>query len=80
MRSRHLLTRQAGAAIGRLRRDRGLAPYMLADLAGMSRGQLLSYETGRQCPSLFCLVKLLAALEVSWQQFGQALVETEDPR
>jgi transcriptional regulator with XRE-family HTH domain len=77
MRSRQYLARQTGAAIGRLRRQRKLAPYMLADMTGMSRGQLLSYETGQQCPSLWSLVKLLAALEVSWQQFGQQLIVEE---
>ncbi|HVT19731.1 MAG TPA: helix-turn-helix transcriptional regulator [Thermoanaerobaculia bacterium] len=79
MTSRAFLTRQTGAAVARFRRQRDLSQTMLADMTHMTRGQLRSYEAGRLCPSLFCLVKLLAALEVSWQQFGQAIAK-ENPR
>ena len=77
MTSRAFLTRQTGAAVARFRRQRDLSQTMLADMTHMTKGQLRSYETGRLCPSLFCLVKLLGALEVSWQQFGQAIAKDD---
>jgi transcriptional regulator with XRE-family HTH domain len=80
MTSNRALARQVGLALEHLRRERRLAQYMLADLAGMTKGMLSSYENGKQCPSLLSLVKLLAAMGISWQHFGRALATSERPR
>jgi transcriptional regulator with XRE-family HTH domain len=79
MRSNRALARQVGAALLHLRCERRLAQYMLAEMAGMTKGMLSAYETGKQCPSLLSLVKLLAAMGISWQHFGQALARSERP-
>jgi len=47
----------------------------VADLAGITKAMLSAYETGRQLPSVLSLVKILAALGISWQHFGQALAQ-----
>jgi transcriptional regulator with XRE-family HTH domain len=70
--------RRVGAVLKHLREQRELAQYMLADLAGITKAMLSAYETGRQCPSLLTLVKLLAALGFSWQEFGRVLQSHED--
>ena len=78
MKSDPILARQVGAALEHLRRERRLAQYMLADLAGVSKAMLSGYETGKQLPSLLSLVKILAALGISWQHFGQALAQPSE--
>jgi transcriptional regulator with XRE-family HTH domain len=74
------LARQVGVALVSLRRERQLRQYMLADMAGITKGMLSSFETGKQCPSLLSLVKLFAAMGISWQHFGRALAETAEVR
>jgi transcriptional regulator with XRE-family HTH domain len=74
--TRRVLAQQVGAALLHLRHERQLRQYMLADLAGMTKGMLSAFETGRQIPSLLSLVKLLAAMGISWQHFGRALADT----
>jgi transcriptional regulator with XRE-family HTH domain len=71
---------QVGATLKRLRAERQLRQYMLADLAGMAKPTLCRYETGDRCPSLLSLVKLLAALGVSWQHFGRELAQVSGGR
>jgi transcriptional regulator with XRE-family HTH domain len=70
------LARQIGCALRFLREAKGARQYVIADLAGMTKAMLSGYETGRQCPSLLSLVKILAALGISWQHFGAALAQT----
>jgi transcriptional regulator with XRE-family HTH domain len=62
---------QIGAALRRLRERRGVAQYKVADLAGITKGMLSAYETGRQCPSLPTLVSVLQALDCSAEMFGK---------
>jgi transcriptional regulator with XRE-family HTH domain len=62
---------QIGAALRRLRERRGARQNRIADLAGITKGMLSAYETGRQCPSLPTLVSLLQALDCSAELFGQ---------
>jgi DNA-binding XRE family transcriptional regulator len=73
------LARRVGAALKHFRQQRDLARYMLADLAGITKPMLAAYEAGRQCPSLLTLIKLLAALGCSWQEFGRVLQAPEAP-
>jgi transcriptional regulator with XRE-family HTH domain len=67
------LARLVGATLRHLREQRELAQYLVAEIAGITKAMLSAYETGRQCPSLLTLVKLLAALGLSWQEFGRVL-------
>jgi transcriptional regulator with XRE-family HTH domain len=62
---------QIGGALRRIRERRGARQYAVADLAGITKGMLSSYETGRQCPSLKTLVKVLAVLDCSAEDFGR---------
>jgi transcriptional regulator with XRE-family HTH domain len=78
MRCDRVLARQVGATLEFLRDERRLKQYMLADMAGITKGMLSAFETGKQCPSVFSLVKILAALGVSWQHFGRVLAETSE--
>jgi transcriptional regulator with XRE-family HTH domain len=78
MRCDRELAHHVGATLRYLREQQELAQYMLADLAGITKGMLSAYETGRQFPSLLTLFKLLAALGLSWQEFGRALQVTAD--
>jgi transcriptional regulator with XRE-family HTH domain len=73
MRSDPRIARQVGAALRRLREQRGHRQTMAADLAGITRGMLSAYETGRQCPSLATLVAILRALDCTAEDFGRLL-------
>jgi transcriptional regulator with XRE-family HTH domain len=70
------LAHQIGCALRFLRESKGARQYRVADLAGITKAMLSAYETGRQLPSVLSLVKILAALGISWQHFGQALAQT----
>ncbi|HVT15218.1 MAG TPA: helix-turn-helix transcriptional regulator [Thermoanaerobaculia bacterium] len=74
------VARQVGGALRHLREQRDLTQGMLADLIGISRGKLSTYETGRQIPNLYDVVKLLATLGFSWQEFGRALLSPSEVR
>jgi transcriptional regulator with XRE-family HTH domain len=78
MRCDRELAHHVGAALRHLREQQELAQYVLADLAGITKAMLSAYETGRQCPSLLTLFKLLAALGLSWQEFGRVLQADAD--
>jgi transcriptional regulator with XRE-family HTH domain len=77
-RSNRTLARQVGATLESLRHERRLRQYMLADMAGITKSMLSAYELGKQCPSVLSLVKLLAAMGISWQHFGRVLSETSE--
>jgi DNA-binding XRE family transcriptional regulator len=51
-RSNRTLARQVGATLESLRHERRLRQYMLADMAGVTKGMLSAYELGKQCPSV----------------------------
>jgi transcriptional regulator with XRE-family HTH domain len=65
------IARQVGAALRRLREEKGNRQSMVADLAGITRGMLSAYETGKQCPSLATMVRVLQALDCSAEDFGR---------
>ena len=64
---------QIGAALHRLRRDRGMLSKQVASRAGIARSMLSRYEHGRQHPSLPTLVKILRVLDCSAEDFGKRL-------
>ena len=51
-----------GRAVRWLRERQGKKQYLVADTAGVTKGMLSAYETGRQKPSLETLEKILTAL------------------
>ena len=51
-----------GQALRWLRDRQGKKQYMVAETAGITKGMLSAYETGRQRPSLETLEKILATL------------------
>ncbi len=57
------LFERLGRALRWLRERQGKKQYLVADTAGVTKGMLSAYETGRQKPSLETLEKLLTALE-----------------
>jgi transcriptional regulator with XRE-family HTH domain len=59
--SSHLLS-GLGQALRWLREKQSRKQYRVADLAGITKGMLSAYETGRQRPSLDTLEKLLETL------------------
>ncbi|HEY6322155.1 MAG TPA: helix-turn-helix transcriptional regulator [Thermoanaerobaculia bacterium] len=67
------VARQVGAAIRRLRLERGLMGKQLASRAGISMPMLSRYEHGHQHPTLPTLVKLLRTLGCSAEDFGKRL-------
>jgi ribosome-binding protein aMBF1 (putative translation factor) len=67
------VARQVGAAIRRMRLERGLFPKQLAPRAGITRPMLSRYEHGHQLPTLATLVKLLRTLDCSAEDFGMRL-------
>jgi transcriptional regulator with XRE-family HTH domain len=71
MKSDRRIARQVGAALRRIRERRGMKQYMLAELACVTRGMLSAYETGRQCPNLATLVRVLQALDCDAEAFGR---------
>lgn len=55
----------SGAALARLRQDRGLSHDALAELVGILRPNLIAYEKGRRLPSPATLSTIAAALGVA---------------
>jgi|HubBroStandDraft_3_1064219.scaffolds.fasta_scaffold12831_2 transcriptional regulator with XRE-family HTH domain len=62
---------QIGSALRRLRERRGAKQYRVAEFADITKGMLSAYETGRQCPSLPTLVRLLRVLDCTAEEFGR---------
>jgi transcriptional regulator with XRE-family HTH domain len=69
---------QVGSTIRRMRLERRLPKFALADLAGVARQTISALENGQYLPSLLTLLKLLGALGYSWGEFGEML--TPDAR
>ena len=69
-----------GRALRWLRERQSKKQYLVADSAGVTKGMLSAYETGRQRPSLDTLEKLLSALGCDLNDLHNALqVVTERP-
>jgi transcriptional regulator with XRE-family HTH domain len=62
-----------GPALRWLRDRRGRKQYQVAALAGITKGMLSAYETGRQRPSLETLDKILDTLECDLNDLHNAL-------
>jgi transcriptional regulator with XRE-family HTH domain len=62
-----------GQALRWLRERPGRKQYQVADTAGITKGMLSSYETGRQRPSLETLEKVLDALHCDLHDLHNAL-------
>lgn len=62
-----------GQAIRWLRERHGKKQYQVADDAGITKGMLSSYETGRQRPSLETLEKVLSTLGCDLHDLHNAL-------
>ncbi len=62
-----------GRAVRWLREQQGKKQYIVADTAGVTKGMLSAYETGRQKPSLETLEKLLAALDCDLHDLHNAI-------
>ncbi len=62
-----------GRALRWLRDRQGKRQYQVADAAGITKGMLSAYETGKQKPSLDTLEKILAALECDLNDLHNAL-------
>ena len=62
-----------GPALRWLRDRRGMKQYQVAGAAGITKGMLSAYETGRQRPSLETLDKILDTLECDLNHLHNAL-------
>jgi transcriptional regulator with XRE-family HTH domain len=62
-----------GLALRWLRERHGKKQYQVADTAGITKGMLSSYETGRQRPSLETLEKVLSTLRCDLHDLHNAL-------
>ncbi len=62
-----------GRAVRWLRERQGKKQYLVADTAGVTKGMLSAYETGRQKPSLETLEKLLTALDCNLHDLHNAI-------
>jgi transcriptional regulator with XRE-family HTH domain len=71
MSSNPRITRQVGNALRRIRADRGAKQCQVAELAGITKAMLSTYENGRQAPSFSTLAKVLSTLECSPEEFGR---------
>lgn len=65
---------EIGAALRRLRMQRGLRQYEAADAAGVTKAMLSAYETGKRRPSLKTLDRLLAAMDAHLGDLHRALM------
>ena len=65
------ISRQVGAAVRRLRSQRGQAQRQVARLAGIPRTALSAVERGQRLPSAPVLASLLAALDCSEDDFSR---------
>ncbi len=68
-----LLFDRLGRAVRWLRERQGKKQYLVADAAGVTKGMLSAYETGRQKPSLETLEKLLSALDCDLHDLHNAI-------
>ncbi|HVT15843.1 MAG TPA: helix-turn-helix transcriptional regulator [Thermoanaerobaculia bacterium] len=71
MRSDERTARQIGHAFRRIRVERKKTQQVIANRAGLTKPTLSRYERGRACPPFPDLLKVLAALECSPQDFGR---------
>lgn len=62
-----------GRAVRWLRERQGKKQYLVAETAGVTKGMLSAYETGRQKPSLETLEKLLTALDCDLHDLHNAI-------
>jgi transcriptional regulator with XRE-family HTH domain len=62
-----------GRALRWLRERQGRRQYQLAEKAGITKGMLSAYETGKQSPSLETLGKLLATLDCDLSDLHNAI-------
>lgn len=62
-----------GPALRWLRERQGKKQYNVADSAGITKGMLSAYETGRQRPSIETLDKILATLGCSLLELHNAI-------
>jgi transcriptional regulator with XRE-family HTH domain len=62
-----------GQALRWLRDRQGKKQYQVADSAGITKGMLSAYETGRQRPSLETLEKILDTLECDLNDLHNAI-------
>ena len=61
---------QVGYALRRIRLARRRRQVRVAEAARISKTMLCGYETGRQLPSVPTLIRVLAALDCSVEEFG----------
>jgi transcriptional regulator with XRE-family HTH domain len=73
MKSDERVARQIGFAIRRIRERRDIRQYVVADLAGISKGMLSGWENGRHAPTLANLVLVLRVLNCTAEEFGRHL-------
>jgi transcriptional regulator with XRE-family HTH domain len=73
MESDQRITRQVGAALRRIRLDRGVRQYVLAQLVGINPRLLSSIEHGRRSPTPRVLENILIVLKCSGEEFGRHL-------
>ncbi|HYG63190.1 MAG TPA: helix-turn-helix transcriptional regulator [Thermoanaerobaculia bacterium] len=64
---------ELGHALRWLRDRQGKKQYQVAEAAGITKGMLSAYETGRQKPSLDTLEKILMTLEVNLNDLHAAI-------
>ena len=69
------INRKLGLRIKRLREDRGQTQNELANLSGISLKHLGEMERGRGNPSLKCMEKLAASLDVSLSELFNFNIE-----
>lgn len=65
---------EIGAALRRLRMQRGLRQYEAAEAAGVTKAMLSAYETGKRRPSLKSLDSLLTAMQAHLGDLHRALM------
>ncbi len=62
-----------GSALRQFRKHRGLSQDRLANRAGVDRAYVGGIERAERHPTWEVIERLLAVLEVSWEEFGRAL-------
>jgi transcriptional regulator with XRE-family HTH domain len=68
-----MIFNELGHALRWLRDRQGKKQYQVAEAAGITKGMLSAYETGRQKPSLDTLEKILMTLEVDLNDLHAAI-------
>jgi transcriptional regulator with XRE-family HTH domain len=69
----NMIFNELGHALRWLRDRQSKKQYQVADAAGITKGMLSAYETGRQKPSLDTLEKILVTLECDLNDLHAAL-------